>query len=210
MKRVIVTQRVDRIRKYHENRDSLDQNLLKWLIKAGFLPFPITNKLVDLNDIQKDQLKINKWISTVNPNAILLAGGNNIGEYPERDETEKFLLDWAFLNKIPVLGICRGMQMLVVWGGGKLNVVMNHVKVRHKLIINDVKENWPNDVNSYHDLGVISCPSEFKIIAKTHDNVIEAIKHKNLPWEGWMWHPEREVKFNNVDLNRIKSLFNIN
>jgi putative glutamine amidotransferase len=29
-----------------------------------------------------------------------------------------------------------------------------------------------------------------------------------MPWEGWMWHPEREEVFNPKDLQRIRDLFN--
>ena len=48
---------------------------------------------------------------------------------------------------------------------------------------------------------------QFKVIAHSLDGEIEAIKHKSLPWEGWMWHPEREEKFLKEDINRIKNLF---
>ena len=34
----------------------------------------------------------------------------------------------------------------------------------------------------------------------------EAIRHDYLPWEGWMWHPEREKTFLMRDINRFKAL----
>ena len=37
--------------------------------------------------------------------------------------------------------------------------------------------------------------SPLLIISKSEDGEIEAIKHKNYRWLGWMWHPEREKKF---------------
>ena len=39
------------------------------------------------------------------------------------------------------------------------------------------------------------------------DGFIEAIAHRYLPWEGWMWHPERETPFLEQDTRRIKALF---
>jgi putative glutamine amidotransferase len=66
---------------------------------------------------------------------LLLAGGNDIhpsaygqapdgepGDYsPGRDTSELMLLDWAMRNDKPILGICRGMQLLNVYCGGTLH-----------------------------------------------------------------------------------------
>ena len=97
MKKIIVTQRIDYIKNYKETRDALDQKLSEWLIKIDLLPIPISNKLflfLDDNDMEiSQQTKIQNWLSAIKPNALLLSGGNDIGEYPERDATEYFLLD---------------------------------------------------------------------------------------------------------------------
>ena len=66
--------------------------------------------------------------------------------------------------------------------------------VKH-VIISNSDINWPKEVNSFHDWGLDNCPPNFEIMARTNDGVIEAIKHKVLPWEGWMWHPERYKNF---------------
>ena len=50
--------------------------------------------------------------------------------------------------------------------------------------------------------------SEFEILAKSIDGNIEAMSHKKLPWEAWMWHPERDKEFNIYCINRVKQLFN--
>ena len=156
MIKVIVTQRIDYIEDYNETRESLDHALLEWLIQADCLPIPISNKLVSINNVQGTQININKqpmlnnWLSAIKPNALLLSGGNDIGSYPERDATEHYLLNWAKDQTIPVLGICRGMQMMAVWAGGKLSQVKNHVGTHHKLKICGSDKKWPTDVNSYH------------------------------------------------------------
>ena len=62
--------------------------------------------------------------------------------------------------------------------------------------------------NSFHNFALSRCSENYRILAKSEDGVIEAIRHKSLPWEGWMWHPERETTFNYEDINRIKDLFN--
>ena len=208
MKKVIITQRIDCIENYNEIRDSIDQNLLQWLIQAKYLPIPVPNKLGPLKDFEqkKNQPLLNNWLSIIKPDALILSGGNDIGEYISRDETEKFLLNWAQKNRIPVLGICRGMQVMTVWAGGSLKRIDNHVGVRHRLNIYGSEEDWPKEVNCFHNWGIHECPNDFEIKAQSSDGVIKAIKHKNLPWEGWMWHPERESPFIEQDINRLKAL----
>ena len=211
LKKVVVTQRVEYIKRYEETRDAVDQKVSEWLVQAGFLPIPISNKLAVIRNAKNTQANekpmLQNWLSAIKPNALLLSGGNDIGEYPCRDKTEKLLLNWAQKNKIPLLGICRGMQMMAVWAGGKLGRVINHIGTRHQLNINQSTEKWPSKVNSYHGWGLINCPQNFEVMAHSDDSVIEAIKHKHLPWEGWMWHPERDSPFGEVEIKRLNDLF---
>jgi gamma-glutamyl-gamma-aminobutyrate hydrolase PuuD len=210
--RVAVTQRVEYVESHGEIRDTIDQKLSQWLTQLGFLPFPVPNILavVDADDTHQvtAQLMLRNWLEIIQPNALLLSGGNDIGECPERDATECFLLSCARDQKIPVLGICRGMQFMAVWAGGRLIQVENHIRTRHQLIIDKPNVDLPCDVNSFHQWGLDDCPPDFEVIARADDGVIEAIRHKQLPWEGWMWHPERESPFTHQDSERLKALLN--
>jgi N5-(cytidine 5'-diphosphoramidyl)-L-glutamine hydrolase len=205
-----ITQRVDNIESYNEVRDALDQRLVDWILKAEFLPVLIPNRLANLDNIEIEQSIIFEWLKKMRIDVILLSGGNDIGKEPHRDLLERSLLYWAEKNKKPVLGICRGMQMLGVYFGSKLIDVKGHVGTKHKLKMNSTNKNlYPAEVNSYHNQALKDCPKEFKVIAKANDGNIEAIIHKKLPWEGWMWHPERDNEFNSYGINRIKQLFNM-
>jgi gamma-glutamyl-gamma-aminobutyrate hydrolase PuuD len=203
---VVVSQRVDGVPGRDEIRDSVDQKLLQWVIAAGFLPVTVPNILsLDKGSVEPT---LDNWLLTIRPSGLLLSGGNDIGEYPLRDATERFLLDWAAERLVPVIGICRGMQLMASWAGVKLVKVAGHVRTRHELQVSDYAYEWPSEVNSYHNWALSACPADFEIAAKAEDGYIEAIKHKVLPWEGWMWHPERESSFQQKDIERIRKLFN--
>ena len=73
MIKVAVTQRIDYIENYGEIRESTDKKLSEWLIQSGFLPVPISNKLViihnDKDTLVNEQPMFKNWLSTINPNA---------------------------------------------------------------------------------------------------------------------------------------------
>lgn len=200
-----VTQRIDRVEGRAELRDALDQRLVQWVADAGFLPVPIPNAIHGVSDSSK--LTLDCWLDAVRPSALILSGGNDIGEYPERDATEGYLLSWAEKNRVPVLGICRGLQMMAVRVGIDLVKVEGHVGTRHQLMVSSKADKLPTNVNSYHNWAISSCPDGFQVVARAEDGLVEAMRHHSLPWEGWMWHPEREVPFSSYDTDRLKRLF---
>jgi putative glutamine amidotransferase len=149
------------------------------------------------------------WFEAISPAAILLSGGNDIGQYAMRDDTEHYLLDRASDRSLPVLGICRGLQMMAVWAGVELQAIEGHVATRHSLVLPDSesRSEWPQTVNSFHGWSLPATPEGFEVAALADDGSIEAIRHRKLPWEGWMWHPERETEFAPQDTRRMRKLF---
>jgi len=208
MLRIGVTQRVARVESYGERRDCLDQRWGDLLELLGMLCLPLANR-PDNADVYMDALALD---------GVILSGGNNIStfakaadEAPERDAFERKVLEWSARRKIPVLGVCRGMQMINLFCGGDLAVVNGHVACRHPLRQPDVNPVWRGieSVNSYHNFSVMpsGLGTNLKPLAWTDDQAVEAFQHHERPWHGIMWHPERETPFTEMDMVYIRSVF---
>jgi putative glutamine amidotransferase len=201
---VAISQRVDLVESRGEKRDAIDQRLARWVQCAGFLPVHVPNTMLALGG---DTGLLDDWLRRVAPDAIVLSGGNDLGQYPDRDATELHLLQWAEQSEIPLLGLCRGMQLMAVRAGVDLVAATGHVGTHHTLVVEGRPDLWPTKVNSYHNWSLGGCPAGFEVAARAQpDNTIEAIRHSTLRWEAWMWHPERGRSFVTQDINRLKRI----
>jgi putative glutamine amidotransferase len=198
LQRAVISQTNGFFDSRNEFRDSLDSRLGDWVLEVGLLPFPVPNHL-------HRKEKLLEWLDFVSPSAVILSGGGDIGNSQARDETEKILLQFAEANELPLLGLCRGMQMLGLHFGSSLVQVDEHVKVFHDLLF-EPEQLFPNTVNSYHRFALSNIVTPLRVVATSPDGVVEAIKHIERPWEGWMWHPEREMPFHEDSLKRASRL----
>jgi putative glutamine amidotransferase len=194
--RIGLTMRITSAQGYLEPRDAIAHDWAAFLRVA----LPETAWLA-LPNLGGDHIRT--YCEAWGINRLILTGGDDIGATPLRDETEWTLLDWAAETGVPVLGVCRGMQIMAHRADGLLMAVQDHVATRHAVTGTITKH-----VNSFHACGLASCPDGFTALAQAADDTIEAMHHTRLPWEAWMWHPEREsVPYDPIDIQRIRTLF---
>ena len=193
MRKIGLTQRVEFLTDRNEWRDCLDQSWAALLLDNGFLPIPLPNRAADAGALVRE----------LGLDGAVLTGGNDLAHLPgaantapERDVFERKLLKVCTECAIPVLGVCRGLQMMVVHGGGKLVPVAGHVATNHPIAVHPC-DGFPltgrEIVNSYHGHGVPAggLGFDWQVAATAPDGSVEAVAHRHRPQWGVMWHPER-------------------
>lgn len=183
-----------------------------------------------------DQAAIEQQLAAVD--GLLLSGGGDpqpqlFGEepvpelgkvIPERDMHELLLIDLALKADKPVLGICRGCQLLTIALGGNIH---QHLSADKASIQHD--QNSPGDyaghtvllergsklakilgeqvlTNSFHHQAVNDLGRGLRVSARAKDGVIEAIEHETADFVvGVQWHPELMIDKEPIMLELIKA-----
>ena len=168
---------------------------------------------------------------------ILLTGGEDVapdrygakpaprlgGVNRARDEYDFALLAACHLEQKPVLGICRGCQVLNVAFGGTLiqdipseygppdggavcshnfnwyaptNPPLHLVTFASGSRLAKVWREGPLAVNSFHHQSVRDVAPGFNVVGRAQDGIVEAIEHESLPFYGVQFHPEKTVSQN--------------
>ncbi len=178
--------------------------------------------LLPANSVVEDIPQILEFLE-----GILIIGGDDIapsffGESPHsklgevnpyRDKFEIELTRQAISNDMPILGICRGIQVINVAMGGTLYqdiesqfegtcichrqrapkwYGIHEVYLNHQSRISNVFGHHAIQVNSFHHQAVKDIAPGFDVVGHASDGVIEAIEGRDrLFTVGVQWHPER-------------------
>jgi len=117
----------------------------------------------------------------------------------EKDQFEMKLIEGTLAKGAPIMGICRGMQMINVYFGGTLTQhIDDHFEREqfnqhiHELHIQGSKilESGTHPVNSIHHQVVNKVAPDLYASGLSEDGHVEMIEHKELPVFGVQWHPE--------------------
>jgi putative glutamine amidotransferase len=206
MKRILISQRVDYVSDRDEHRDALDRSWVPLMLAANLYPVLVANNSLFLKKLlEHDQF-----------DGLLLTGGNSLvaygGNSAIRDEIELCLLEWAIKHQAPVLGVCRGMQLIQHFYQSPLQQVPNHVGARQQLHVDADGQlariyKGLEFVTTFHHFGAFQSQPPLNPIAKSADDVVMAIRHESLPIHGVMWHPEREIKTKSQHVECLKVIF---
>lgn len=203
---VAVSMRVVDNSAHSEVRDTLSHDWTRTLSAMGIIPVPVPNLLPDPI----------AYMRAVGVRGLILTGGDDLGPVDgeqgadsppsPRDRTERALLQGALDACLPVLGICRGMQLINVIFGGSLarglaaecSSAEKHVDAWHEVEILEPRLRALAGMkrvvtNSFHNQGVTLsrlAPS-LRAFALTDSGVVEGLLHPERPVLGVQWHPER-------------------
>lgn len=143
----------------------------------------------------------------------------SVATVPERDALEWTLLQWALADGLPVLAVCRGIQLLNVVLGGSLyqdlptdrpgDIDHDQLKAEsavprprpsHRVTVlpgsflGDLIGDGELDVNSMHHQGIKTLASTLSPVAYAPDGLVEGVEANDPRFTGFLvgvqWHPE--------------------
>ncbi len=207
--RIGITMRKAENPEYSEVRDSLSRDWSVYL--ANLFPDAVVVPL--LNQPQQ----VTSVIEKLDIDRIVLSNGSSWGDDELRDQTEQNITQYCLERDIPILGVCRGFQVLNVALGGALEKDISlatgegHINVTHKVCLcGENIERKEVMTNSYHQQGLLQegVSSDVYVFASTEGGVVEGFYHKEKPVMAVQWHPERKNPGADFDRWLITCFFN--
>ena len=208
-----------------------ESKFAKWTMDAAILPSTYTSAIERAGGIALLIPPSTFSTSVMDKiNGIVIAGGPDINPseyheepytntavyYPEQDASERALIQEALDRNMPMLCVCRGMQLLSVIHGGHLHQHLDDTldyvghgsydghSSEHVVTTNEGSKIYslmgPKvTVNSTHHQGVSDAGSLIVTANAEHDGLIEAVERPDLKFcMGVQWHPERIGKNHDI------------
>lgn len=164
-----------------DNYDSFTFNLVQYLGELGADPIVVRNDVLAPADARE-----------LGPERLLISPG------PGRPEDAGYSIEYirTLGTEIPTLGVCLGHQAIAEAFGGKVDLAPEpkHGKtssIRHDgLGLFQGLEN-PFIATRYHSLAAVALPAELEACAwSIEDEVVQGLRHRELPITGVQFHPE--------------------
>ncbi|WP_105617385.1 gamma-glutamyl-gamma-aminobutyrate hydrolase family protein [Vallitalea okinawensis] len=214
------------------NKIELNKDYYNAIVNIGAIPIILP---------YADQVKLKDVLQIVD--GVLLTGGDDIDPAfideeplrslgkvnPERDIRELSIARYCLEEEIPLLGICKGMQVMGIACGGQLYQDIYSQRTTHTIQHQQKAPSWYGwheiqleqdtnlygiiqktsvRVNSFHHQGMKACGELLKVCARSKDNLIEAIEHPEHPFYiGVQWHPERMFLKSSEQQQLFKAFF---
>lgn len=183
-----------------DNYDSFVYILAQYLGELGLNPIVLRN----------DKLTTD-GVSDLDPDTILISPGPGT---PDDSGISMELIE-EFKEKIPIFGVCLGLQCIGEFFGGDVIRAPAVMHGKTSLIKHDGKgvfKSLPNpfEATRYHSLIVDrgTLPDDLEVTAETDDGLIMGLRHKIFPVEGVQFHPESILT--NVGYSLLGNFFSRN
>ena len=183
-----------------DNYDSFVYILAQYLGELGLNPIVFRN----------DKLTTD-GVSDLDPDTILISPGPGT---PDDSGISMELIE-EFKEKIPIFGVCLGLQCIGEFFGGDVIRAPAVMHGKTSLIKHDGKgvfKSLPNpfEATRYHSLIVDrgTLPDDLEVTAETDDGLIMGLRHKTFPIEGVQFHPESILT--NVGYSLLENFFSRN
>ena len=177
-----------------DNYDSFVYNLVQYLGELGAAPEVHRDDAISLTDVER-----------IDPDGILISPGP--GTPADAGLSNELIRTWG--SRVPVFGVCLGMQCMGEVFGGDVVRAPQVVHGKTSLISHrgvGVFEGLPNPLEAtrYHSLVVqrSTLPDVLEITAETDDGLIMGLRHKTLDVEGVQFHPESILTVGGHDMMR--------
>ena len=166
-----------------DNFDSFTYNLVEEFQKRK------CNVLVYRNNV--DIKIIDKIVKKFNPNLIVISPGPS----RPKDAGNSISIIKNYSKKIPIFGVCLGHQCIIEAFSGKVDRASETIHGKSSKIFHDGKtifKNLENPFNAgrYHSLAGLEIPDTLEVSARTKNDIVMGIRHKEYFIEGVQFHPE--------------------
>jgi anthranilate synthase/aminodeoxychorismate synthase-like glutamine amidotransferase len=163
-----------------DNYDSFTYNLVQYLGELG----------QELRIFRNDKITLDE-IAALAPARIVISPGPGT---PKDAGISESLIE-RFHKTIPILGVCLGHQAIGEVFGGKIvrAPTLMHGKTSEifhdgRSVFKDLPQGFP--ATRYHSLMVTDIPECLEVSARTKDNLVMGLRHREFPVEGIQFHPE--------------------
>lgn len=116
--------------------------------------------------------------------------------YDDVDELDLAIIEHCVRYQKPLLGICRGIQLINIYFGGTLH---QHISYHENGVLHRIQKKQESKwlslskeyfVNSYHHQAIDRLGKSLMELMCSEDQIVELLEHETLPILGCQFHPE--------------------
>ncbi|KAL8283176.1 hypothetical protein RQP46_005954 [Phenoliferia psychrophenolica] len=168
-----------------DNYDSFTWNLYQYLCLLGAKVTVIRSEAITLAELQAQHPNLTHLVISPGPG------------HPLRDSGISIPAIKAYAGKVPILGVCMGLQCMYTAYGGEVDTAGEVVHGKTSSVQHDGKGLFKNvsqgvQATRYHSLAakLNSLPAELEVTSRTETGIVMGLRHREYALESVQYHPE--------------------